>query len=67
MMKVIISFDVLKSLGYQHENLDQCLLKSDRYSAFVELHIEQGKRLENDQKQLELSMVSLRQHAFQSP
>ena len=23
-------FDVLKSLGYQHENLDQCL-KSDRY------------------------------------
>lgn len=43
-------FDVLKSLGYQHENLDQCLLKSDRYSAFVELHIEQGKRLENDQK-----------------
>ncbi len=43
-------FEVLKSLGYQHDNFDNCLITKDRFSAFVELHIEQGKRLENDKK-----------------
>lgn len=43
-------FEVLKSLGYQHDNFDNCLIRKDRFSAFVELHIEQGKRLENDKK-----------------
>lgn len=43
-------FEVLHSLGYQHKNFDTCLLDPNRYSAFVELHIEQGRRLENDKK-----------------
>ncbi|SQI30625.1 Uncharacterized hydrolase HI_0588 [Providencia alcalifaciens] len=39
-------FDVLDSLGYPSQDIEQCQLTDDTYSAFIEMHIEQGRRLE---------------------
>lgn len=43
-------FEVLDSNGYQSQEIESCELTNDYFSAFVELHIEQGKRLELEGK-----------------
>ncbi|CAB5573542.1 Zn-dependent hydrolase [Providencia hangzhouensis] len=43
-------FDVLDSLGYPSHEIEQCQLADNHYSAFIEMHIEQGRRLELEGK-----------------
>ena len=43
-------FEVLDKNGYQSSEIENCELPDDYFSAFVELHIEQGKRLEFEEK-----------------
>lgn len=39
---------VVEQMGYSGKEIDTCLLPDNYFSAFVEVHIEQGKRLEMD-------------------
>lgn len=43
-------FDVLDDLGYPSQDIERCQLADDAYSAFIEMHIEQGRRLELAEK-----------------
>ncbi|MGJ3354950.1 Zn-dependent hydrolase [Providencia sp. Je.9.19] len=43
-------FEVLDNNGYKSNEIEACELSDDYFSAFVELHIEQGKRLEFEEK-----------------
>ncbi|MGG4610284.1 M20 family metallo-hydrolase [Providencia sp. Me31A] len=43
-------FDVIDKAGYQSNKIEECELPDNYFSAFVELHIEQGKRLELEKK-----------------
>lgn len=45
---------VLKECGYKPENLAACCLPENYFSAFMEVHIEQGKVLEQQKKRLGL-------------
>src|SRR5699024_8737451 len=45
-------FDVLKDMGYDGSQLAACQLPTDYLSAFIEVHIEQGKVLEFEQQRL---------------
>lgn len=41
-------FQVIDDAGYASEKIASCCLPDHYFSAFIELHIEQGKRLESD-------------------
>lgn len=45
-------FQALSAAGYAENDLASCELAPARYDAFIELHIEQGRRLENEGKTL---------------
>lgn len=45
-------FQALSAAGYAENDLAACELAPARYDAFIELHIEQGRRLENEGKTL---------------
>ncbi len=42
--------DAIKNAGYRHDALSSCELQQDYFDSFVELHIEQGRCLEQEQK-----------------
>jgi len=44
--------EVRKDAGYHDPNLEAVLLRNDYYGAFIELHIEQGPKLEQTQKDI---------------
>ncbi|WP_265694650.1 M20 family metallo-hydrolase [Providencia rustigianii] len=43
-------FEVIDECGYNSQQIEQCKLPDDYFSAFIELHIEQGRRLELEEK-----------------
>lgn len=49
-------FDIIDELGYSSEKIDTCVLPDNYFSAFVELHVEQGARLEKES--LEVGVVN---------
>jgi ureidoglycolate amidohydrolase len=54
-------FDAAESAGYKmgQEDLHSVFLKKDSYSAFIELHIEQGPILEKEGRFQEISMSAV--------
>ena len=48
----VVSYDAMSESGYTPENIDNARQNPEDIYAFLELHIEQGKRLEGENKQI---------------